>query len=280
MDYNLVSTLAAEERLTPLDEIGGFEWPVYLDDAVQSNIFQDKHFAMPWQRFVCSPTYYNLAVFPVGQEKYPAIEKFLNYMSNNENQIENYKVAGWYPITNQAYQDLALECPSLTAIRLASDQVAIVSVQVTELRDSFKTSFSETLDVSKAIGAFDGETQIGSASPFVNNLTSEEAMQELAGEGLLFGSASFYSNDYEYPVGDYALSCKSADGKTAMCSLLKPLEGGGYEVVFEFEPGSFETALSPVQSPTASTIQGSICYCYWKDGVRVCIRIPPNARCP
>jgi len=271
LDYNAVATLWKAGSLAALEDIGSFDWGAFLDDAQQSNLFEGQHFGLPWQRFNCSPNYYNLSVFRIPAEKYPAAFQFLTYLVALNNQVDNYMLQGWHPTTKQASQQLGLTCGTVKAIRMTPAQISQVTQAFKEITPKFQQTFGLPLDWNSAVGLFDGDAQIAGGAAFVETLTDEQADVALSGAGLLVGALMVNRPAGSLPLGSFAVLLKADERCVFKCQLLQPVEGGGYQPVYEFRPDLFQQELSPIQASTVSAVEGSYCVCWWKGEWRTCI---------
>jgi ABC-type glycerol-3-phosphate transport system substrate-binding protein len=272
LEYNAVATLWEAGNLIPLEEVGSFEWESFLDDAQQSNVFGGSHYGLPWQRFGCSPNYYNLSVIRKKLRFLDAAYLFLTYMVTDENQVQNFKELGWYPTTKEANRKLGLSCGSVNAIRMSPTQIAIVARSFEEVSPTFEKTFGKPLDWTNAVGIFAGEEeQIAGASSFADDLSTEQVTEEIVGKGLLIGALMVNQSAGSLPTGNFGVLLRADERCVFKCYLLEPDEGGGFQPVYEFKPDLFQQQPMTTQKSTVAAVQGSLCLCWNNGDWRTCI---------
>lgn len=296
LPYNFVLELQARGALVALPSGDVFLWNDFLKDAYQSNQFNDNYYALPWQRYNCSSSYLNLAVFrkKVEQDtdRLQAAYALLAYLTAPSQQILGYKTRKWYPTILSLYADLGLTCPQTgNIVRIKDPQaLAVVIEQVSQRAKPLQCKYEFMINSatpaallkSKQMPVGKGQTNLTaspaddppddplvSAAPSLNQLTEDEFnFQIQQGIPVKFGAlfVNQSTEDFALSPDDYALTYFEDPPGMSKCQAL-PVEGG---TVIDMDVYDLDLD-APVGEPVVQLVEGSFKVCFWFCGKKICI---------
>ena len=259
--FSNVFQLYNQKALLPVEEIGAID-PDFLEDSLNSVMFNGAHYGLPQRRDSCALAYDYLSVFS-GSEQPKEAFLLMDFLTQAAQQEAAYKDLFWYPTRQSSYDALGLECSANMAIRLpveyiqpAIDQVQERSPSLTPVMDGGTVLFQETT------GVVENNELVGSAAPVWSPLSIDEAKAKMDSSGLVMG-VLFINNVEEYPSGDYVVKCY-----TDKCVLVRPDES---EIDYDLKIS--EELAYPVSIPRVSTEPGSDLVCHWYWFWKRCTRV-------
>jgi ABC-type glycerol-3-phosphate transport system substrate-binding protein len=266
LSYNFYIELQEQGYLAALDERAAqIDLGDFIQDALQSGGFGRALYGLPWQRSGCWPHYRYLALFDASTY-HDAAFALMDFLTQPEQQSENYLRLQWYPTRKSVYGERAIECPTIEAIRLAPEEVAGTVSLVRDLQPVLQGVLGgQAINPYEATAVIEDGALQGTGAPVMNPISAEEFEAALA-EGVAIGALSV-DQAPEYPPGDYAVWCQD-DGE-ARCYLVPP-QGEQVEVDLEV----FERTEDPVVGqPLCTVITGSKKLCFRLDSRQICFRI-------
>jgi hypothetical protein len=260
IDYVALSQLYPGDFLLPMEEAGEID-PDFLDDALNSTLFEGFHYGLPQWRDSCSLAYEYFSI--LSDTQYPQ-EAFLlaDYLSEVDQQVQAFEALAWYPTRESLYGEgegqLGIECLLNESIRITPEQSQLIVDLVRERAPALDQILAEleggTVMPEQSTGVFENgdEEPVGFGAAVWNPLSREEAEAKMASTGLVMG-VLFINEIPEYPPGDYVVRCY-----TESCELVDASGNSiPYDLLIEDE---FETA---VQVPRIALVPGSTIVCKW-----------------
>jgi hypothetical protein len=270
LSYDFIAYLQRQDLLVPLEKLGVPDREDFRGEALQSNIFNDQLYALPWQQASPSPRFNNLALFEASQRQQDALS-LIDFLTQPEQQEQNYDQLQQMPTRQSVFGKL--EVPELVkevrAIYATPEEVN----QAIELVQARAPGLEPVLEGQK-LNPYESATVVeegkhqGTGAPVTGNV-SDEVIQSKGSDSLIMGGL-FVDHAPEYPQGDYAVKIKETleEGGGGTCQLVTA-DGQAVEV----EPEVFEDLPAPVAQPFCVVEEGSKLVCWYYKGKKVCIRV-------
>lgn len=273
LSYNQVSLLQSQGSLEPLDSLASqIDLGDFLIDAVNSSRFNDTLYSLPWQRSACLPHYQYLALTSESQNPEAAF-RLMDFLAQPEQQKQNFDLLQVFPIRQSLYLDLEIDCPTIEAIRLTTDEV---SQTVDLVNNNLAPTVGLELNAFEASAVFENEIHQGTGAPIVGVISSETFLESLNSENGAIIGALLIENAPEYEPDAYVVKCfteevRNEAGFEVPCVLVKP-NGDQVEIDPQFFLGTEETQ-GPVGQSAVVIEVGSRRVCFYIDGRRYCFQI-------
>jgi hypothetical protein len=297
LSYYHVALFQQQDYLQPLDElVDAFDVNTedFWADALESNTFGDELYALPRQRFACSPRYRNL-VLPKAGEHHGEAFLLMDFLTQEEQQVENFERMGGligYPRwpTRESVNDLLEEdkCDPFTrqVERLLPEDLGSIWAVVSENRSALENVLGgQTLSGDPAGAVEDGEP-IGAAVAAVSEQGEpwiEVSFPDaLASEDGVFVGGLFVASGKEIQDQTctedsfcaYAVRCRTDESKTTgvTCWLVDP---GGGEYQFDDDDVIIESTKGNVGWPFCTLETASPGHaCFNLDSRTICVWVP------
>jgi ABC-type glycerol-3-phosphate transport system substrate-binding protein len=272
LSYNQVVSLQQRNQLQPL-QISDADMRDFLPDALSSNSFSERLFALPWVRSACLPRYRNLGVFAASKFPTEAF-KLVDFLTQQQQQEQNFKVLQNFPTRQSVQRNFNLTCPEPAIYRFPEDVDQTVAL-VAENRRNLEPLLNPILINIYESVPLKQENELKGAAAAV---TDPIDMQDMAARlkdgiyvGALFLRAPLQIRDEKDDVvqtiepGNYAVRWQG-DVRPTQFFLVRP---NGDAILIP--SARFEPTQGPVGPPTVLLLRGSFPLCWWADGNRICI---------
>jgi hypothetical protein len=247
----------------------------FTAEALSNITFSDDQYGLPFRRFGCSPRYMNFGISATTELATDSL-LVIDFLTQSEQQIENYEVLNWGPTRTSAYDQLSLDCAQVVPLYPTPEQIVIAQMIAAQLQDTLADVLEEhTLNIALATlydstaSEPDIESQTLIAAAPVTDIYTEEMLFNLLPEGVILGAMRI-APESEYAInigasGDFVVKCYGEDGLVQRCDLIDLTES-----VFNLTGIEEEAMPLEVGPTTVFFVEGSIKICWWSDSRQYC----------
>jgi ABC-type glycerol-3-phosphate transport system substrate-binding protein len=187
--YNLIVLLLARTPLISIADISGLDED-FLKEGLADASVQGTLYGLPWHRYGCVP-YFRHLVLPRSSAQHAAGIELARFLTQPEQQKENFERLRWFPTRQSVYDSLGIGCqPSPPSVYLAPKDVQRAVDEARSRAPNLPAALldGQTINVYEATAALNSDAILATFTATTDPVPDDISKQQLDGSGLVVGA--------------------------------------------------------------------------------------------